>query len=349
VEAAVLPARTVRVRQKLLEQTATLLGMAPGRTGPSVLPELSLRGVVRVELAGLSRPVTLCAPPAELDPSPCLLPRDLSLGGPFAVLDDRGLLHFRDDLPAAVMVELARDPHLLVPIALAGRTVATLEWGLHFERPRDLILMAAPYPSGVHLRVRLEPSGPSRLTYAVSEGTRRYLAVIEREDASAFHVVSRGVTGSNGHDGSAGTDGLSGMTGMDASCPSSAGSDGGRGGDGSDGSSGSDGGDGGRGGDLLIELACRRGACDDLPALARLSIVSRGGPGGSGGSGGRAGSGGRGGAGGAGATCNDADRGDTTSLAAGRAGSNGSDGRRGSDGATGREGPAGAVEVRTVE
>jgi hypothetical protein len=298
---------------------------------------------------GLSRPITLCGPPEELDPSPCLRPGEVSLDSRFVLLDRAGLLRFRDDLPAGDLSALAREPRLVVPVVVAGRTLATLDWELRFEQPEDAIFDAAGTSTdGVPLRVRLERAGRDRLVYAVSERGQRYVAVVENGRAAAFHVVSRGAAGGSGLDGNAGSDGFAGQAGSSASCPSSGGSDGSRGGDGSPGGPGSSGGSGGAGGNILVEVACRGRACDELMAIAQRSIRSVGGPGGPGGVGGRGGSGGPGGSGGAGTSCTDAD-GNVTSLSGGSSGSSGLDGSRGSDGLQGSDGAPGHVELRVVE
>ncbi|HEY7957915.1 MAG TPA: hypothetical protein VII38_21585, partial [Polyangia bacterium] len=55
-----VPMRGVLVRQQVWQKTATLFGYAGDRPGLSILPELSLRGALEVEVGGISRPVTLC-------------------------------------------------------------------------------------------------------------------------------------------------------------------------------------------------------------------------------------------------------------------------------------------------
>ena len=98
VAVTALPARAVRVRQDVPQQRATLLGLAGGRAGLSVLPSVPLRGALQVEVEGVAGPITLCAAPEELDPSPCLPASEVALGNGYASLDGRGVLHFRDDL-----------------------------------------------------------------------------------------------------------------------------------------------------------------------------------------------------------------------------------------------------------
>jgi hypothetical protein len=62
LDTAQVPWRGVVVRQQLPQQTATLLGFGADGPNVSVLPELKLRGALMLELGGVSRPVTLCAP-----------------------------------------------------------------------------------------------------------------------------------------------------------------------------------------------------------------------------------------------------------------------------------------------
>src|SRR5262249_4456145 len=104
------PSRTVVVRQDLEHGTATLFGQAANRPDLSVLPELSLRGTLELELNGISRPVTVCAPARELDPSPCLLPSELTLGSRLSYLDQGGAIRLVEHMPAAELVSLADQP-----------------------------------------------------------------------------------------------------------------------------------------------------------------------------------------------------------------------------------------------
>ncbi|MEA2697243.1 MAG: hypothetical protein QOI66_1514, partial [Myxococcales bacterium] len=320
--------RAVLVRQNVVQQTATLLGLRTADfVRASVLPASPLRDAIRVELEGISRPVTVCAPPKELDPSPCLQPQDVALDSAVAFMDGNGLMRFRDGIRAGELIALAGAERLTVPVTAAGKPVATLDWPLRFESPKDLTFAAtAARPDDWHLRVRLERSNAGRLIYAVTQADRQSIVVVESADAGAFHVISQGARGRDGSDGAPGSDGRSGQSGWSASCPSSSGSDGERGSDGSDGGPGGDGGDGSNGGNILIEVACGEGTCLDLSALAAKAIVSRGGAGGHGGQGGRGGSGGRGGAGGSGTTCTDSE-GNTSSLSGGFDGTSGFDGR----------------------
>jgi hypothetical protein len=217
------------------------------------------------------------------------------------------------------------------------------------ERPERFVFdTPSTRPELFQMRVRLERAAQSRLVYTISEDGRSYQVMVEPADAATFQVVSRGAAGTAGLDGSAGLDGASGLAGSDASCPSTNGTDGVRGGDGETGGPGGAGASGGDGGNILVDVVCPGGACDELVAVARRSVISEGGPGGAGGGGGRGGDGGPGGRGGNGTVCLDSD-GNLSALSGGLDGPPGFDGTRGWDGLPGSPGAAGHVEIRLVE
>jgi hypothetical protein len=310
----------------------------------SVLPEIALRGALEIDLEGLSRPITICAPAAQLDPEPCVTANQITVASPLVALDRDGALHFVDDLPAAQVAHLARTvDKVVLPISVAGRRLLEPELALAFERPRDLDLVATPGEPDMQIRVERGPHG--RLVDTVHARDRNYLVAVEAADAPNFHIISRGADGRSGFDGSDGIDGLNGMSGSSASC-SSSGSDGSPGGDGSSGSDGSDGGGGDPGGNIQVDIACGGAPCTDLVALVGRTISSVGGSGGSGGRGGRGGKGGRGGSGGSGTTCTTDNS--TVSVSGGRDGLPGRDGSSGRDGFRGSSGAPGRVSVRVV-
>ena len=350
IDASDSEGRTVVVRQDLDHQTSTLLGAVDDQGGVSVLPQLSLRGALHFELDGIDRPVTLCAPPEELDPSPCVPASEVRLDSQFAYFEPDGAIRFVEHLTARDALTLARSGERLVVAVIAnGQRVAALDWGLRFETPNDLVLGGGAYgAAGPDLRVHIEPLAGGRLSYAVSGSDRQYVAIVERDQTNDFHVVSRGGDGNRGSDGASGSDGLTGLSGTNASCPSFQASDGGRGGDGSPGADGDAGGAGGNGGNILVEVAAAGRRYEELRALVQKTVVSRGGSGGAGGSGGRGGRGGAGGTAGQGATCVDAD-GKITNLSGGSQGMSGSDARDGSSGMAGSDGQAGRVTVRVIE
>lgn len=337
-------ARTVVVEQHVPDHWARLLAFSAEHPVPSVLPQLPTRGSLHVAVEGLSTPITVCAPADELDPTPCLAPRDVAVETDLAALDADGLLRFVDAVSDAGAVDLAvHGARLFVPFAIAGRRVAALDWPLRFLRPDDLVLAGSdPGSRGPDLDLRVDAREPARLVYSVAVGARRLQAVVERADASSFRVVTRGANGAPGASGTPGSDGSSGVDGTSATCPSSPGSSGSRGGDGSPGGSGGAGGPGGDGGTIRVSVAAPEGVRDGLLAVLRGTIRSEGGPGGRGGSGGAGGSGGRGGRGGFGATCTDPE-GHVTTLASGWDGGSGSDGARGADGPDGAPGRPGNV------
>lgn len=345
LETALLPRHRVLVRQDLPSQTAKILGTAPDRPEPSVLPDFPLRGLLQVEVAGSPRPITLCADRA-LDPSPCVAAGDVTLATPFARVGHAGLVQFVERIPAATAVELARGGQLRLPLEIGGRPVDGPSWPAVFERPADLVLPGEhPGHPGPTLEVRVERLGPERLHYTVASSERTWDAVVEWADASSFRVVSRGAPGADGERGRDGADGVSGAEGASASCPSWSAGNGADGGRGEDGGHGQDGGAGGRGGDVRVVVIGPTPLLPETLSLLRTTVASEGGPGGSGGSGGRGGRGGSGGSGGSGTTCTDS-RGHTTHLSSGSSGRSGFDGHSGS---SGRDGPPGAAGLVRFE
>jgi hypothetical protein len=349
VDSGALVERSMRIRQDVRQRTYTLLGYAGDGSGVSVFPRLPLRGTLQLELEGIDRPVTLCAPPLELDPSPCVPASELKVDSPFATLAADGTLRFTEQLGAEEAATLAASARrVVVPITVGGEQFAALDWALEFETPADLVLDADRGDGvGPDLHVRVDRLETGRVSYIVSRGDERYRTFVERDRARDFHVISRGRDGNRGRDGLAGHDGLAGSNGRAASCPSSTGSNGARGEDGESGRDGGDGAAGGRGGNISVEIASG-GASEELAALIRETVLSKGGAGGVAGAGGRGGRGGAGGSGGSGTTCFDSD-GRMNSLSGGLAGLDGSDGRNGWSGAAGAPGQAGRVTVRIVE
>ena len=202
---------TVVVRQDVPYQRSTLV-LADHGPGPSVLPELSLRGVLWVDVAGVSRPITLCAPAQALDPSPCLAPEDVKLENPLAYLDRGGAFHFVDHITGLQTVELARGATAFsLPISVGGRRLAALDWPLQFERPKDLLLSGAG--RGPDLTVTVGRLKTARFTFAVTSDSATYQVVVDEADLGAFRIGSIGAPGRSGFDGSKGTDGSDGLSG----------------------------------------------------------------------------------------------------------------------------------------
>ena len=315
----------VMVREDLPQQTASILGYRDPST-VSVLPDLQLRGVLFVETPGLSAPITLCGPPADLDPTPCIAPEDVKIDNPMAYLDNGGRFRFTDHISMSYAVSLmAMHDQFSLPMSSGGRPLLTMHWPFHYARPANLDFNTL----GPRLTIKVDHRDPSRYAFSTTSPTGTYLAVVEAADLSQFHIISRGTTGSSGADGSSGSSGSSG-----AEC--------GDGGAGSDGGHGGDGWPGGPGGDIDVEVDCGTASCGEALAVLRTSILSLGGPGGSGG---RGGDGGSGGSGGAGRFPTTHTRHDGTIVtddpgcsagAAGRSGSRGWDGSTGPDGARGR-------------
>jgi hypothetical protein len=343
LEGGQVPVRTALVEQRVGEQAARLLGSAGGPAAPSLLPEVALRGTLKLELAGISLPVTVCGDARELDASPCLATSDVGTSSPLARVDGAGVLRVLDWFSESQAVALAGQPRLVLPLALGSLQVAALDWPLLFLTPSDLVLEGAgPAGSGPGLEVLVEAIEPGRLVDSVTAAGRRYQAVVERTGAATFHLVTRGGRGYEGASGQPGMDGSSGTDGSDASCPFSSGQGGSAGGSGGNGGNGGDGGPGGRGGDVRVTVVASGALREDLLHLLQSTILSQGGPGGPGGPGGRGGSGGRGGRGGTGTTCLESN-GATTSLSGGSDGASGSDGSSGFAGGAGPPGAPGRV------
>ena len=343
-----LSTRRVVVRQDLAHQTTTLVGTVDDQPDLSVLPQLSLRGALRIELEGIDGLVTLCDPPEALNPLPCVSESAVSLDSKIAYLERDGTIRFVDHLSTRDALALARGDGVVVPIAVGGKQLATLDLGLRFETPKDLVLTGGGLAAnGPDLRVRVEPLAAGRLSYTVARGKREYVAVVEGDHATDFHVITQGTDGTRGRDGAAGQAGMTGTAGMGAICPSSPAGSGGRGGDGGPGEDGGAGGDGGSGGNVTVAVVTLGTPTNDMQSLLRKTVLSQGGAGGSGGTGGSGGRGGDGGPGGAGTTCVDTN-GNTTFLSAGSAGFSGSDGRSGFNGIPGSSGRAGRVTIEIV-
>ncbi|MDB4889499.1 MAG: hypothetical protein JWL61_1354 [Gemmatimonadetes bacterium] len=349
IDSAVTSDRGIRIRQDLRRGTATLLGDAKGGA-VSVLPQLTLRGALHIELEGIDGPVTVCAPREELDPSPCVRAREVGIDSPLMFADADGTLHFVEHLFARDAAAIAANARRVsMPVVVDGQRLTALDWELQFETPEDLVFGGGTVgDDGPDVDVRVEALTTDRLSYIVKRGAEEYHAIVERPHARDFHVTSRGSDGSRGLDGSAGGHGGAGPAGISASCPSSEGTNGGRGGDGNAGGDGSNGGAGGRGGQILLELVSGGPNRDALLGILRGAVSSKGGSGGAGGSGGTGGRGGVGGTGGSGTMCTDSG-GHVTVLSGGGSGLNGSDGRNGYAGSTGSNGDDGRVTVRVIE
>jgi hypothetical protein len=339
--------RRIVVQQDLNTQSAKILGVSSSRPTLSILPELPLRGVLSVQLAEMTQPITVCAPGRALDPTPCITSADLQSGSPLARVDGDGTLRFVERVAEDQAVALARQGSALeVPLLIGGKPLVQISWWVWFAKPTDILF--AGVGDGPSLAVAVERLSPPRLVYSVTGAGRMLQAVVEWADAGAFRVISRGAPGGRGWDGSSGSDGMSGLSGSSASCPSWDGRDGSPGGAGGNGGDGSNGGPGGRGGDIDVMVYGPSASREETMSLVRATIFSEGGEGGPGGSGGSGGRGGAGGAGGSGASCTDSE-GHTTFLRGGLGGSNGPDGRRGSDGFSGPPGTPGVLRFEWRE
>ncbi|HEX4450264.1 MAG TPA: hypothetical protein VH143_05290 [Kofleriaceae bacterium] len=331
-DAGHVPKRDIVVQQHVLQRSATLLGAAQGRATLSVVPELPLHGALIAQLDGISRPITVCGAAKDLDPSPCIAPGELSSSNMFVELDG-GKLRVADELAASALLPLAEQTTFAVGVQIGKGPAASFAWGLHFERPDDLVFAGAGNGGrGPDLIVRVADPNADRVSYDVDEGGRDYLAFVERSDVASYRVGSRGGAGYDGASGSSGTSGSSG-----GECQN--------GGDGGPGGDGDDGGNGGNGGNVAVQMSCRAGAtdCTQLEALVQDTIVSIGGDGGRGGMGGAGGAGGAGGSSRAPTTHTDSDGNTVVDDPGCSGGSSGSTGTSGMDGRGGTPGRPGSV------
>jgi hypothetical protein len=298
------------------------------------------------EVNGVSLPVTLCGRDKELDPSPCLSVKDVTLGNPFAYLDKGGAFHFSNHLAMSDALLLAKQERFSLPLSIGGQPAVTFDWGLSFARPEALVFSGANAgEDGPSLRAVVSRSGAGRYVFdATAAGRGRFLAVVEGSDVMGYQLASVGAGGASGWSGSDGSSGSDGTDGSSASCPSFSGTNGSNGGPGGNGGDGSPGGSGGNGGDVQVAVICSAGPCQDMLSILQQIVSSQGGQGGRGGAGGRGGRGGRGGSGGSGTSCTDSN-GNVSYLSSGSSGMNGSDGSNGSDGWPGSPGRPGAVQV----
>jgi hypothetical protein len=326
-----MPMRGVLVRQQVWQHTAKLLGYSGDRPGISVLPELKLRNILLVEATGVSRPITLCAPAKELDPSPCVSVHEVRLDNHAAYLDKGGAFHFVEHITMDDALDLAKmRQRFVLPISVGGRRLAQFDWRLYYERPADLVFSGpADGERGPNLGVSVDHRDPDRYILHVAGAGSPYLAIVENQDAPGYHVISRGAQGYTGDTGSSGVSGSSG-----SECQS--------GSDGGDGGPGGPGGPGGDGGDIAVKVL----GGDEAMQMAQLMVRSEAGAGGEGGAGGAGGAGGSGGSSRSPTTHTD-DNGNTVTDDPGcSAGSNGSSGSSGPDGPPGSPGRAGHVSFR---
>lgn len=335
------PGGVIVVEQDLASQSARLLFQRGEDT--TVVPGLDLRRLLSFAVEGLDREVTLCGPTDELAVSPCIDSADLTLHSPVVRLRSDGTARLVDGLHRGRLLELVRRGESLgIELRALDSHLLRMQWPLRVLQPPPVI-----YGQGQDLEVRVERTAGRLLVWYGLVDEPPSVAVVEREDVPAFHVVTRGAAGADGSQGSAGADGASGMDGRNASCPSMPGTSGTNGQVGSAGGRGGAGGPGGDGGDVHLTVLCPEPPCGSLVATARRVVRTEGGPGGRGGPGGPGGRGGAGGRGGSGASCTDAS-GQTRYLSGGSPGMRGSDGPQGPRGPDGPAGEPGAIHVEVV-
>jgi hypothetical protein len=342
------PWQSLRVQQNFEQQTASLFGQGPAFDGASALP---LRGLLRVKMKGLSRPITLCADASALDPTPCLAAKHVSIAHPL-VRFRKQQLELRTEMPIDDAGVLARNAGKLdLSVRVAGVEVDKRTLPVRFESTDGRLLIQrrnARYGEhGPELRVAVDCPNGELLSFAADSGTEQRSAFVEVADIERFSLENHGAPGRPGTPGSDGSPGTSG-----SDCQ-----DGGRGGDGG---TGGPGGPGGDGGNVRVEIVCRDGVHTGVgfsllrDTLQRV-VHSIGGPGGPGG---RGGNGGRGGFAGSSRPrrthrdSNGREWVDDKGCPAGSSGSSGSDGWSGPEGSEGRPGivsiTSGALEPSTA-
>jgi hypothetical protein len=341
--------RGVLVRQDVWKQTSTLLAFEGKEPGSSVLPSIKLRGAFHARVPGFDDPVTLCAPPDDLDVTPCVLPSDLHPKVPIVYVDAEGLLHFVEKVASRDAMRLVYNtPNLPLPFEINGQTLLHVEWPIVFEKPEPLIFSGPTSGRGPDLRVTVERRYSPRIVFEVTGAGQKLVGVVESGDLASYEIASRGGAGTTGTSGSAGSTGSAGSAGSPASCPGGTGGQGSPGGSGGNGTAGGPGGPGGPGGDVIANVSCTTGDCGAVASIVKKMVRSEGGPGGAGGQGGAGGMGGQGGSGGSGASCTDS-KGQSHYASGGSPGSTGSSGSRGANGSPGSNGSPGRMDVRVAE
>lgn len=332
-----VPWQMVLARERLRTQEVDLFGV--DTRDSSLDSELALRDVVHARVAPISQPITLCAPAEALDPSPCILPTDVTVDSPFARIDASGTgelqlaskISMKEALPLA-----AAGGELAIPVRVGGKLVSALNLGLRFERPHDLRL-GGPEPgaNGPMLDIAIDCPGPSVVSYSIFDGRYTRTAYVEATDVDLFRIRSEGAPG---RPGAPGRDGSSGSSG--AECQNGA--------DGGSGGPGGDGGPGGNGGNVTVRVLCDSGlrtgvGYSMLQKILLRTITSVGGQGGPGGPGGRGGSGGAGGPARSARTHVDSHGRTVEDQAACSSGYSGNSGRSGYDGSPGPDGAPGSI------
>jgi hypothetical protein len=338
------PVEHVIARQNVARHQAQLLAVGSGSGNPQ--ERIPLKGWLWMGTEGVSPSISLCGPAGALDPTPCLLPEQLSLTADAAQIDAEGVIELPDNLPVQALLTLLDDAPSLSLTARLGARQAQHDLPLRLIEADPMIFHGdGPSERGPDLIVELHPHHHFVVVEVTSKADR-WIAIVDPAAPGRVAIVSRGEDGEPGIDGSNGMSGSSGSDGSNASCSFSAG-DGSDGHDGSNGGDGGPGGPGGDAGDIRVLVSCGAADCEALLSLARRLVDSAPGAGGRGGLGGSGGSGGRGGRGGSGTTCTQ--NGTTRSVSGGRDGRSGSSGRSGFAGANGPPGQPGEVSIERTQ
>ncbi|MGE0789658.1 MAG: collagen-like protein [Sandaracinaceae bacterium] len=338
-----LPFRGLLVVQNVAQQSASIMSFRESVENTSVVPAIDLRGAVLFTMPGWSHELTVCAGPESYDPNPCIEAHQLTLGVPFATIEDDGQFHFRETISTDEVIQLARTGNgsFRMPVLSHGRVLVEMAWPLRVRTSSRLVLAPGYGGRGYQVDVDVDATQGNYLYYTVRSGNAEYQAVVDMASVSSFGVSAPGGEGQPGQDGEPGYDGQAGEPGQDAVCGEHRAGSGGPGGNGTDGGNGGDGGDGGPGGLVRATFRCVPATCG-LEREVRAGLSAPGGGAGRAGAAGRGGYAGQGGSGGSSASCDGYD------MEAGADGPDGQPGQDGYPGNPGRPGPDGRVDLRTA-
>jgi hypothetical protein len=344
-DASAMPVRGISILQDVGSQTARLASWRDRRDNVSVVPAIDLRPVLSFTIPSFSAPLRLCAPAEELRVEPCVEARELSLGLPFAQLEDDGRFRLAGQIDMAQVLSLAESgPGFRIPIVLGGEPLVDAIWDVDYATTGNAVFSPGYGAEGPTVSLVVDATDTRFHHYVIRAYEREYHAVVEPGEMGYFAVVAAGGDGVPGARGQDGYDGSDGANGSNASCPNSSGGNGQNGSDGGPGGPGGPGGNGGPGGFLDAKLLCDPARCQALAAELHATLAAPGGSAGAGGAGGAGGRGGDGGSGGSSASCTD-DEGQSYTVSGGSDGADGHDGPPGPRGPDGYPGPPGRVAL----
>ncbi|HJL14982.1 MAG TPA: hypothetical protein RMH99_04960, partial [Sandaracinaceae bacterium LLY-WYZ-13_1] len=227
VDPNAFPFRGLVVTQDVGAQRARLLSYVDDERNTSVVPPIELRGVVRFDVEGYARPLTLCASPEELDPTPCVAASEIGLGVPIATVEGDGRFRFLETISTAQVLELVArgEDELVLPILFRGEPLTEARWPMRFHVSGPLLFQPGHGMPGTSVQVEVDGTGANVIA-TVRARSRRYRAVLEPSRLRELRVVAAGGDGRPGEPGRDGAPGQDGRNGRDASCPNTPGTDG---------------------------------------------------------------------------------------------------------------------------